>query len=272
MQFQVRKRLDLENDLRGALERNEMMVYYQPQIDLKTGKLHGKEALIRWNHSTRGLINPIDFIGLAEETGQIWEIGKWILRQSCLQQKKWLDEGHNSTPISVNLSGKQLTHPDLLDTLTEVLKETGLEPRYLELEITESTIMENPESVIITLESLKSMGVMLSIDDFGTGYSSLSYLKRFPIDIIKIDRMFVSDLSANNVDADIVKTIIALAHIMDVRVVAEGVENQTQINILKRHRCDIIQGYFIGKPTDSDSFEQSFSGDKILIDEQGELD
>ena len=272
MQFQVSKRLDLENDLRGAIERDEMMVFYQPQIDLKTGRLHGKEALIRWNHSTRGLINPIDFIGLAEETGQIWEIGKWVLQQSCLQQKKWLDEGHNSTPVSVNLSGKQLTHPDLLKTLTEVLVETGLEPRYLELEITESTIMENPESVIITLESLKSMGVMLSIDDFGTGYSSLSYLKRFPIDIIKIDRMFVSDLSANNVDADIVKTIIALAHIMDVRVVAEGVENQTQIDILKRHRCDIIQGYFIGKPTDSDSFEQAFSGDKVLIGEQGELD
>lgn len=266
MQFQISKRLDLENDLRGALERDEMRVYYQPQIDLKTGKLHGKEALIRWHHSSRGLINPIDFIGLAEETGQIWEIGRWVLEQSCLQQKQWIDSGHNVTPMSVNLSGKQLTHPDLLDTLKDILRKTGLKPHYLELEITESTIMENPESVIITLEALKSMGVMLSIDDFGTGYSSLSYLKRFPIDIIKVDRMFISDLSANNVDADIVKTIIALAHIMDVRVVAEGVENQDQIDILKRHRCDIIQGYFIGKPTDSESFEQSFSGDRVLID------
>ncbi len=266
MQFQISKRLDLENDLRGALERHEMRVCYQPQIDLKTGKLHGKEALIRWHHSTKGLINPIDFIGLAEETGQIWEIGKWVLRESCRQQKQWIDSGHNTTSISVNLSGKQLTHPMLLSTLQDILEETGLEPKYLELEITESTIMENPESVIITLEAIKSMGVMLSIDDFGTGYSSLSYLKRFPIDIIKIDRMFISDLNSSNVDTDIVKTIIALAHIMEVRVVAEGVENQLQIDILKRHRCDIIQGYFTGRPSSVDDFQQQFPDDKMLIE------
>lgn len=258
MESRVSRQMDLENDLRGAIERNEIVVYYQPQEDLATGNLHGMEALVRWQHSSRGLIGPADFIGLAEDTGQIWEIGKWVLQQSCRQLKYWLDNGYEPAQLAVNLSSKQLQHPELIAEVGRILKETGLDAKYLELEITESVIMEKPEEVIGTLEQLKQMGVALAIDDFGTGYSSLNYLRRFPIDVIKIDRSFVSDITENQVDADIVNTIIALAHIMDVRVVAEGVETALQRELLKKQSCDVIQGYYLSKPIDAEEFSQRF--------------
>ncbi|MBN4055169.1 EAL domain-containing protein, partial [bacterium AH-315-K03] len=245
-------------DLRGAISRNEIVVYFQPQENLSSGKLHGMEALVRWKHQTRGLIPPIDFIGLAEETGQIWEIGRWILHHSCQQLQDWLQSGYEPVQLAVNLSSKQLVHPELINEVGKILKETGLPAKYLELEITESVIMENPEDVIGTLEQLKSMGVQLAIDDFGTGYSSLNYLRRFPIDVIKIDRSFVSDITENQVDADIVNTIIALAHIMGVKVVAEGVETALQKELLKQQSCDIMQGYYLSKPIPAAEFAERF--------------
>lgn len=254
----VSQRLDLENDLRGAVERGEFEVFYQPQELLKTGRIHGMEALVRWNHPTRGLVPPLDFIGLAEDTGQILTIGEWVLRTSCKQLKTWIDAGFEPVVIAVNLSAKQLADPNLIYTIRKALKDSQLEAKYLELEITESTIMENPELVMATLHQLKAMNIKLSIDDFGTGYSSLNYLKRFPIDVIKIDRSFTSDITTNKVDADIVKTIIALAHIMGVKVVAEGVETERQKEFLKTESCDIIQGYYLSKPIQADQFAKEF--------------
>ena len=216
------------------------------------------EALIRWNHPHKGLIPPLDFIGLAEETGVILELGEWVLRQACSQTKQWVDQGHESLRVAVNLSAKQLEHPNLIYSVSKVLFDTGLSPQHLELEITESTIMENPEQVLLTLEQLKKTGIQLSIDDFGTGYSSLNYLKRFPIDIIKIDRSFISDITLKKVDADIVNTIIALAHILDVKVVAEGVETEQQKNLLKKEGCDIMQGYYLSKPIPAIEFSEKF--------------
>ena len=258
MESRVSRRMDLENDLRKAIERNEIVVYYQPQENLNNGRLHGMEALVRWQHESRGLIGPADFISLAEDTGQIWEIGKWVLRKSCEQLRYWLDSGYEPVQLAVNLSSRQLVHPQLISEVGKILKETGLAAKYLELEITESVIMENPEDVIGTLEQLKNMGVRLAIDDFGTGYSSLNYLRRFPIDVIKIDRSFVSDITENQVDADIVNTIIALAHIMGVKVVAEGVETALQRDLLKQQSCDIIQGYYLSKPIPAEEFAHRF--------------
>jgi len=258
MEDYVSRRLDLENDLHGAVNRNEFEVYYQPQEDLSTGEIYGMEALVRWNHPVKGLIPPLEFIGLAEETGQIIELGQWVLNQSCRQLKDWIDAGHKPMRVAVNLSATQLEHPNLIHSVKQSLEETKLDPKCLELEITESTIMEKPEQILVTLQQLKNMGILLSIDDFGTGYSSLNYLKRFPIDIIKIDRTFIAELTSNKVDAGIVKTIISLAHILDVKVIAEGVETELQKEFLKQEKCDIIQGYYLSRPIPADSFAQKF--------------
>ena len=263
MEVDVARRLGIENDLRGAIERGEMKVYYQPQRSLENDELIGMEALVRWEHPTRGLVLPGDFIPLAEETGQIIELGEWVMQTACAQLKAWLDAGHQRIRVAVNLAGRQLDGGSVAERTDEILKTTGLEPELLELEITESTIMEDAESVIGTLNDLKSMGIMLAVDDFGTGYSSLNYLKRFPIDMLKIDRAFVSDITSNKVDADIVVTIIALAHSLGVKVIAEGVEDSLQQQFLKNHGCDYIQGYLLGKPVPAEVFEDQFLRKKI---------
>ncbi|MEH6358116.1 MAG: EAL domain-containing protein [Pseudomonadales bacterium] len=258
MEADIAHRLGMENDLRGALERNEMMVFYQPQENLRTGELIGMEALLRWQHPTRGLVSPLEFIPLAEETGQIMELGEWVMRTACHQLKEWQNKGHKPVRMAVNLAGRQLQSGNIVESIARVLDETGLRGEQLELEITESTIMGHAEEVIETLEKIKQMGVMLAVDDFGTGYSSLSYLKRFPIDLLKIDRSFVSDITSDRVDADIVTTIIMLARSLGVKVIAEGVETILQKEFLAKEGCDYMQGYLLGKPVPADEFEASF--------------
>ena len=258
MEAVVNNKVEIEQDLRQSLDREELDVFYQPKYDLQTSKVMGTEALVRWNHPEKGLVGPNDFIPHAEETGLISEIGLWVLISSCVQVKSWIDKGYKPTPVSVNLSGRQLENGDIIGQVAHVLAESGLKPKYLELEITESTIMKRPEEVILILHKLKAMGVKLSIDDFGTGYSSLNYLRKFPIDLLKIDKAFVRDIETNNDDRLIVKGIIALAKSLNLEVLAEGVETGEQQKFLEEEGCDYIQGYYIGKPMKSEEFEREF--------------
>lgn len=246
-------RMSMENYLRSALERHEFLVYYQPLINLHSKKVFGFEALLRWKHPEFGLISPQDFITIAEEDGLVIPIGKWVLQTACAQVKKWHENGFPDLQISVNLSGRQLQQPDVIDTVRHALRVTKLEPRYLELEITESTLLENTEETIDKLYQLKEVGVQLSIDDFGTGYSSLNYLKRFPVDKLKIDRSFIQDLSSNENNAAIAVAIINLSHSLKLKVLAEGIETGVQLKFLSEHKCDEAQGYYFSKPVDVDS-------------------
>jgi diguanylate cyclase (GGDEF)-like protein/PAS domain S-box-containing protein len=253
--------LQLETDLRRAVEREEFFVQYQPIVSLETSHLRGFEALVRWKHPERGLISPIDFIPVAEETGLIIQIGEWVLRESCQQMQKWHTLFPTDPPmfISVNLSGKQFTQPDLIKDVATILEETGLNPRSLKLEITESVVMENIETATEMLKQLRSLGVKLSIDDFGTGYSSLSYLHRFPIDTLKIDRSFVTQMSDNNENMEIVRTVVMLAQNLGMDVVAEGVETTEQLSLLQRLGCEFGQGYFFSKPVGASNAEKIIS-------------
>jgi diguanylate cyclase (GGDEF)-like protein/PAS domain S-box-containing protein len=247
--------LTLETDLRKALENNELILHYQPQMCIKSGKILGAEALIRWNHPKLGVIYPDKFIHLAEETGLISQIGEWVIKQACIQNKKWQDSGMEPIRVAVNLSTQQFVKQNLGSFVQEALHETGLNPKYLVLEITESMAMDFDYSLKV-LRHLKSIGVAISIDDFGTGYSSLNYLKKFPIDYLKIDRSFVRDIIEDKNDVNIVKAIITLAHNLDLEVIAEGVETKEQFDFLKRYNCDEIQGYFISIPIDAEQLEQ----------------
>ena len=244
--------LRLESDLRRALEKQELCVYYQPIVSVASGDLHGFEALVRWQHTDRGIVLPEDFIALAEETGLILPLGLHVLREACGQLRKWqqYSVANRDLIMSVNLSGKQLTQPDLLERIEEVLRETQIEPWHLKLEITETVVMDNPEVAAGTLAKLRGLGVRLSIDDFGTGYSSLSYLNRFPVDTLKIDRSFVSSMDEADDNLQIVKTIITLAGNLGMQVVAEGVETEAQLNQLKLMKCQYAQGYYFSKPLD----------------------
>ncbi|NLG16038.1 MAG: EAL domain-containing protein [Fibrobacter sp.] len=250
------EQLTLEHNLRKALKNNELMVYYQPQLDLATEKIIGAEALLRWKHPDLGMISPAQFIPIAEESGLILPIGEWVLRTACKQAKTWLDTQNKKIVISVNLSARQFQQQDLVSTVNKVLQETGLPPRYLELEITESLGMKNPELTLRTLRELKSMGMHISIDDFGTGYSSLSYLKRFPIDTLKVDRSFVMDIQTDANDAAIVLAIIALAHSLKLKVIAEGVESREQSQFLLEHGCEMVQGFLFSPPVTPEEFEK----------------
>jgi diguanylate cyclase (GGDEF)-like protein len=250
----------LEKGLYQALERNELVLFYQPQIDLITGKIIGSEALIRWQHPEFGLIPPIEFISLAEETGLIVPIGEWVIRTACAQNKKWLDRGETPMSISVNLSARQFQQKNLVESIIKSLSDTGLPPEYLKLEITESIALYNEEYVIDKLHTLKNIGIKIAIDDFGTGYSSLSYLKKFPIDSLKIDKSFIGDITSDSGNEEIVKTIIAMARNMKLNVIAEGVETQQQLLFLKEHKCNEAQGYIFSKPLSVQQFDMMFTG------------
>jgi diguanylate cyclase (GGDEF)-like protein len=242
------ERLELESDLSHALERGEFLLHYQPKVDTMTGLITGTEALLRWQHPLRGLVPPNDFIPLAEETGLIVPIGEWVLATACAQTKAWQDRGLTKLNVAVNLSAHQFADPLLLPKLTRIIHASGLEPSSLELEITESMVMLHGDCAVLVLEKLKSIGVQIAIDDFGTGYSSLAYLKRFPIDTLKVDRSFIRDIPADTGDKKITRAIIAMAHSLRLKVVAEGVETAEQLKFLRAQRCDTVQGYFLYRP------------------------
>ena len=243
------ERIKLENALRRALECDELVLHYQPQVDLHSGRIIGMEALVRWQHPELGLVFPGKFIGLAEETGLIVPIGEWVLREACRQNRAWQDAGLPRVPVAVNLSAKQFVR-DVTDTVESALKDSGLEAAYLELELTESLSMDDPENTIQILRTLKRMGVILSIDDFGTGYSNLNYLKRFPIDKLKLDQSFVRELICDPDDLAISRAVIAMAHTLRLRVIAEGVETDGQRCVLARNQCDEMQGYLFSRPVE----------------------
>ncbi len=242
------ERLNLENELHRAIERNEFFLQYQPKLDARSRKVVGVEALIRWKHPDKGMISPAEFIPLAEESGMIVRIGEWVLNTACRQNKSWREMGLPSVSISVNLSNRQFSHKDLIETVTRALKDVGMDPLHLELEITESTVMQNPEKAIATLKQFKEMGIRISIDDFGTGYSSLNYLRRIQFDSLKIDRSFVMNINTSPDDAAIVRAIIAMAHSLKLTVIAEGVETEEQFAFLRELDCDEVQGYLFSKP------------------------
>ncbi len=264
MERSISEHVRLENDLRRALENEQLEVYYQPQARLDSGEVVGMEALVRWRHPTRGMVPPVEFIPLAEETGLIIALGEWVLRTACAQIQDWIARGYPSMKVAVNLSVRQLLQKDFASTVEKALADTGLPPQLLELEITESTLMEHAEDTLQALHRLRGLGIRLSIDDFGTGYSSLAYLKRFPVDIIKIDRSFVKDVCEDADDAAIVTGIIALAHSLRLEVVAEGVETEPQLHFLREQACDMLQGYYLSQAVPAEQFARAFMGDEVI--------
>jgi diguanylate cyclase len=244
----------LESELRYAVAEGQLELHYQPKVDIAANRVRSAEALVRWRHPVRGLVPPSTFIPVAEETGLIVPLGEWVLREACRQMRKWLDAGMTPIRIAVNLSAKQFRDDDLMATVQSALDDAQLQPGYLELELTESSVMHDPEKSAATLQRLSAMGVHISIDDFGTGYSSLSHLRRFPLDKLKIDRSFVRDLMRNPDDASIVKAIISLAHNLRLRVVAEGVETAEQLEFLRELGCDQYQGFYCSPAVPADAF------------------
>ncbi|MDJ0656161.1 MAG: EAL domain-containing protein [Xanthomonadales bacterium] len=252
MNAEVTERLDLENKMRLAMQNREFAVYYQPKVDLRSGRIAGAEALMRWYHEEHGWISPLKFIAIAEETGLIRPLGEWVLEQSCRQAANWLAAGYENCHVSVNLSPRQFQSATLVERVSDVLSTTGLPPAYLELEITETTLVDNLDHTADSLNRLRDLGVRLSLDDFGTGYSSLTYLKRFPLHRLKIDQSFVRDVMEDADDARIVSAIVSLAHNLGISVVAEGVESEEQLQFLRDLDCDEVQGYLMSPPVDSD--------------------
>ncbi len=256
MNVQAIERQSLEGSLRHAIERQELLLYYQPKINLATGGMTGVEALIRWHHPQRGLVPPGQFIAIAEECGLIVPIGRWVLSEACRQARAWQAAGLPPMCVAINISSVELRAPGFALGVRAILRETGLEPRYLELELTETFLMQDSRSTAEVLKELKEIGVLLALDDFGTGYSSLSYLKRFPIDAVKIDQSFVRDLTTDPDDAGIVTAVIAMGRSLHMRVVAEGVETREQLAILQEHGCPQGQGYYFSRPVPAVEFRQ----------------
>lgn len=250
------EKMNMEHYLRKAIEREEFILHYQPRVNIKTGQVLGAEALIRWQHPELGLVSPLDFIPLAEETGLIVPISEWVMRTACIQNKTWQDSGLKPISIAINVSPREFQSDVLTGMVDRVLKESGMNPAYLDLELTESTLMQNPDCAEETLSAIKSMGARISVDDFGTGYSSLSYLKRFPIDMVKIDQSFVKDITTNPDDAAIAGAVVAMAHSLKLSVIAEGVETLEQLQFLRSINCDEMQGYFISRPVPAEELEQ----------------
>lgn len=255
MNLATGQRLAMETHLRQALERQELSLHYQPQIDLVSGRVIGMEALLRWDSPALGSISPARFIPLAEETGLILPIGEWVLETACKQARKWHQAGFAGLRMAVNISGCQFKQADFVDRIDRILQATALDPQYLEVELTESIVMERSEETLLTLTDLKVRGIKLAIDDFGTGYSMLSYLKYFPIDRIKIDRSFVRDITTDSDDAAITEAIVAMAHSLKLKVVAEGVETVEQLEFLRRCGCEEVQGYYFSRPHPVDRAE-----------------
>ena len=248
------ERLDIEHRLRGALARHQFLLHYQPRIDMDTGKIAGAEALLRWRVPQRGLVSPARFISVAEDTGLIVPIGRWVLHTACAQAREWQVAGLPPIVVSVNVSPRQFREGNIVETIAEALRVTGLDAHYLQIELTEGLAMHGAEKYVEMLGRIKALGVQIAVDDFGTGYSSLSYLKRFPVDQLKVDRSFVVDLATDPDDAVIVQAIIALGHKLNLRVVAEGVETTDQLDFLRQSGCDEMQGYLFGRPMIASDF------------------
>jgi len=248
MNADLGERLTLETDLWKAVERNELVLHYQPKVELTSGRIIGMEALLRWQHPTKGMIPPGKFIPVAEASSLITEIGTWVINEACANNKAWQDANLRSVPIAVNISARQLHDKDLVETIRTALQKTKLRPELLEIELTESAVMMHPDDAINTMARLRGMDVRIALDDFGTGYSSLSYLKRLPVTGLKIDQSFVRDLAFDPDDAAIVRAIVAVAHELMLEVTAEGVETAEQAEFLKTHGCTEAQGYYFARP------------------------
>jgi EAL domain-containing protein (putative c-di-GMP-specific phosphodiesterase class I) len=259
MNVRAIERQSLETGLRQAIEQKEFLLHYQPLMNLNTGAIIGAEALVRWRHPERGLVPPMQFIPLAEETGLIVPIGRWVMLEACRQARAWENAGLPPLRISVNVSSVELRSEDFVARVQAILTETGLKPSSLELELTETFLMQDMKSTAAVLEALKNMGVQLALDDFGTGYSSLSYLKRFPIDTLKIDQTFVRDLTTDADDASIVSAVISMGKSLNKRVVAEGVETRQQLAFLQEQSCPEGQGYYFSKPMNAGAFGEFLS-------------
>ncbi|OHC72748.1 MAG: hypothetical protein A3H93_16790 [Rhodocyclales bacterium RIFCSPLOWO2_02_FULL_63_24] len=255
MTARAKERIVVENELRHALSSGEIEVFYQPKMRIRDQRITGMEALVRWNHPSRGLVGPKDFIAIAEETGQIIPLGKLVLEEACRQTVEWHRQGWDKLRVAVNLSAYQFRDEGLFDAITHILEQTGIDPHLLEIELTESVVMHDAEASIELLLMLKRMGIGLAIDDFGTGYSSLSYLKRLPFDTLKVDQSFVRDVTTDHHSAELVRTIIGMAHGFKLEVIAEGVETQEQLDFLRKHDCDVIQGYLLAKPLTAREFK-----------------
>jgi diguanylate cyclase (GGDEF)-like protein/PAS domain S-box-containing protein len=248
MQVRLADRQLLEGDLRSALGRNEFLLHYQPKFDLQTGQITGMEALIRWLHPLRGMVSPAQFIPIAEECGLMFPIGRWVLLEACKQARAWIDSGPGIVPVAVNVSASEFRDKDFISGVRAVLIATGIEPQNLELELTESVLMQDAEATVRTLAALKAMGVTLAIDDFGTGYSSFTYLRRFTVDALKLDRTFVQEITEDPGDATIVSAMINIGKSLNQRVIAEGVETREQLKFLQSHGCDEAQGFYFSHP------------------------
>ena len=261
MNAQVVERMTLENSLRTSLDNKELFLMYQPQMDIATRRITGLEAVLRWQHPEFGLVPPDKFIRIAEYTGLIMPIGEWVLKTACSQARQWQNEGLPALSVAVNVSAVQFRQEDFCEVIRRVLYETGLEPRYLELELTESLLLANADVMLSVVEELNAMGLTLAIDDFGTGYSNFGYLKRFRVSKLKIDRVFIRDVAVNPDDAAITSAIISMAKSLNLKVIAEGVENEAQMSFLRAHRCDEIQGYYFSKPLAVDQVADKLRGD-----------
>jgi len=259
------ERLALQTTLRYALERDELLVYYQPKVNLQTGQIVGAEALIRWQHPERGMISPAKFIPIAEETGLIIAIGEWVLHTACKQVKLWQNAGFDSLRVAVNLSSRQFSQIDLRKQLVQILIATGIDPKCIELELTESMLVQNTEVAIGRLKALKALGVEIAMDDFGTGYSSLSYLQQFDFDILKIDRSFIHKIGKKSNKAAITKAIIEMAKSLNLRLIAEGVETESELAFVYQHQCDEIQGYLFSPPVPAHEFQELLVTGKCLV-------
>jgi diguanylate cyclase (GGDEF)-like protein/PAS domain S-box-containing protein len=255
------ERLTLESGLRLALDKKELFLMYQPQIEIATGRIIGLEALLRWQHPELGLVPPDKFIRIAENSGLIMPIGEWVLRTACSQTRKWQDEGLPAVSVAVNVSAVQFRQAGFCELIRRVLHETGLAPQYLELELTENLLLSNEDVMLSVLQELKALGLKLAIDDFGTGYSSLSYLRQFPVGKLKIDRSFIRDIAVNPDDVAITTAIISMAKSLNLKVIAEGVEDEAQMTFLRAHQCDEIQGYYFSKPLAVDKVADKLRGD-----------
>jgi EAL domain-containing protein (putative c-di-GMP-specific phosphodiesterase class I) len=253
MHAEALTRLQIETDLRHAFDREEFFLHFQPIVSLKQGRIVGAEALVRWRHFERGVVSPATFVPVAEDTGLVVPLGRWVLREACRQTKKWQDQNGGETfAVSVNLSVREFAQPDLVKAVASILQETGLEPQALRIEITESAIIGQKHPAIETVEQLRALGVGIHLDDFGTGYSALSYLHRLPLDAVKVDRAFTSSIDQEERPLHVVKAIISLAHAIGLEVVAEGVTNERQLELLRGMGCDLAQGFFFSRPCNNE--------------------